>query len=62
MILLKKYQYKDGTYLPDTSQPTDADEFEINTKKYTPNGRRMKRLQWKLRLVRVWQESEASAE
>lgn len=31
------YQYKNGKYLPDTSQPTDTIEFEINTKKYTPH-------------------------
>ena len=31
------YQYQDGKYLPETSQPTDTVEFEINTKKYTPH-------------------------
>lgn len=35
--LLNIYQYRDGKYLPDTSQPTDSIEFEINTKKYTPH-------------------------
>lgn len=31
------YQYRDGKYLPDTSQPTDTIEFAIHTKKYTPH-------------------------
>lgn len=31
------YQYRNGKYLPETSQPTDMVEFEINTKKYTPH-------------------------
>ena len=31
------YQYRDGKYLPDTSQPTNTNTYEINTKKYTPH-------------------------
>lgn len=34
---LNMYQYRDGKYLPASSQPTDTVEFEINTKKYTPH-------------------------
>lgn len=31
------YQYANGAYLPASSQPTDAIDFEIKTKKYTPH-------------------------
>lgn len=31
------YQYSNGTYLPDSSQPSNTTDYEIKTKKYTPH-------------------------
>lgn len=34
---MELYQYLDGTYLPDSSQPSNTTDYEIKTKKYTPH-------------------------
>lgn len=34
---MELYQYSDGTYLPDSSQPLNTTDYEIKTKNYTPH-------------------------
>lgn len=34
---INEYQYSDGSYLPQSSQPTDKEEYLIRTNLYTPH-------------------------
>lgn len=34
---MNEYQYSDGRYLPQSSQPTDKDKYLIKSKLYTPH-------------------------
>lgn len=36
-VFTRLYQYADGTYLPDTSQPNPDENYEITTGAYTPH-------------------------